>query len=690
MRHLLFVAASQLVWLPITAARAQDAPMATAPEIEAVTVYGRPLGRAPGETATKTGAPIIEVPATINVVPRELLDLRGVSNIGEAAETISGVTRTIGFAGNQRFRIRGFSVVSTLRDGFRQSTSQPDIDLQGVDSIEVLKGPASALYGRFEPGGVINFVSKQPADAFAAEATVSGGSHDYFRGGLDMGGPLDSQGRLLGRLNLAYENADSFRDLVDNEQLFISPVVEWRPDDRTGLLVRLEYLERDAAFDRGLGNNPVFLKVPISRNYGEAFMRIRKEQGSGSVVLNRALTDSWRLRLGAFVSVTKVPEEAFFNYGFPALSGTTVNRNFSSYRERQEDSTVQAELYGRFATGPLSHRVLVGAERSRDSLAYLDGRVAFGQPIDLLNPVRTGRPNTYLDVGDSRYEYESTAIYLQDEIAWGRWRLLLGGRQEWTDTYAFSTGYVEPGVTRRDQPFSPRAGLTFLATPNLSVYASWTRSFRNEADGGLIRDGLTPKPTEGEQFEAGAKALLLDGRVEATLAAFDLTKTNVVVSDPADFSKVIQIGELKVRGIEGEVSARPAEPWTVVASYAYTDTEITRHSTPGLVGNWMPGVPRHQASLWTSWRFSRGTLGGLTVGGGVFHASRQAATTSNSFFLPAYVRIDVNAAYAIGERWEIRANIDNLTDEKIYITGGFSQVYPQAPRTARLTLTRRW
>ncbi|MFX4673876.1 TonB-dependent receptor plug domain-containing protein, partial [Acinetobacter baumannii] len=125
-----------------------------------------------GETATKSGAPTLETPYTVNIVSRELLDLRNVSNIGEAAETISGVQRTIGFSGNQRFRIRGFQNISTLRDGFRQSVSQPEIDLQGVESIEVLKGPASALYGRFEPGGVINFVSKRPYSEVGGEAFV--------------------------------------------------------------------------------------------------------------------------------------------------------------------------------------------------------------------------------------------------------------------------------------------------------------------------------------------------------------------------------------------------------------------------------------------------------------------------------------------------------------------------------------
>ncbi|MBC1181198.1 TonB-dependent siderophore receptor [Brevundimonas sp. WCHBH090558] len=689
----LLLATASLAALFAAPAFAQDAPVITADddatELDEITVFGRPLGRVPGETATKTGAPILDTPFTVNIVSRELLDLRNVSNIGEAAETVSGVQRTIGFSGNQRFRIRGFQNISTLRDGFRQSVSQPEIDLQGVESIEVLKGPASALYGRFEPGGVVNFVSKRPFGWSGGEAFVVGGSNDYWRGGLDVNAPITADGTVLARLNIGYENAGSYRDLVDNEQLYISPVVEWRPDAETSLLARLEYLQRDAAFDRGFGNNAAFLDQPVSRNYGEDFMRIEKEQWVAGLEFNRRLNADWRLRLGGFVSAVDVPEEQFFNYGFPPLSGTTVNRSFVSYDESQDDLTLEAELYGRVVTGPLTHRLLIGLDHSRDELSYLDGQIAYGQPIDLLNPVRTGRPTGYLPVGDSHYDYTSTGLYVQDEIAWNNWRLLLGGRLEEVETYAFTADFVDPGVSRTDRPFSPRAGLTYLLTPDWSIYGSWARSSRNEGDAGLLESGLTPKPTRGEQFEIGTKALAFDGRAELTLSAFEITKTDAVVSDPVDFNLVIQAGEIRVRGIEAEASARPLDPWTVVASYAYSDSEIAEDTNAFIVGNRLAGVPDHQAALWTSWAFD-GSLTGLTIGGGVFHASSQAATTSNNLDLPGYTRVDLNAAYAFADGYEARLNVDNVTDETIFITGGFSQIYPQAPRTARLTLSKRW
>ena len=244
-------------------------------------------------------------------------------------------------------------------------------------------------------------------------------------------------------------------------------------------------------------------------------------------------------------------------------------------------------------------------------------------------------------------------------------------------------------MSRTDRPFSPRAGLTYLVTPDWSIYGSWARSSRNEGDAGLLDSGLTPKPTRGEQFEIGTKALAFDGRAELTLSAFEITKTDAVVADPIDFNLVIQAGEIRVRGVEAEVSARPLDPWTIVASYAYSDSQIVEDTDSFIVGNRLAGVPDHQAALWTSWAFE-GALEGLTLGGGVFHASSQAATTSNTLDLPAYTRLHLNAAYGFGEGYEVRLNLDNVTDETIFITGGFSQIYPQAPRTARLTLSRRW
>lgn len=675
----------------IVAEEAQIKAEDDAVNIDGVTVYGRYVGQTPGGTATKSTTPVLETPFSVSVVTRELLDLRAVSNIGEAVETISSVTRTIGFSGNQSFRIRGFQAISYLRDGYRQSISQPEVDLQGVESIEVLKGPASALYGRFEPGGVINFISKRPENHLGTNLSLTAGSNEYLRVGADVTGPLNQSRTLLGRVNFAYEDAGSFRDLIDNKQIFVSPVIEYRPDDRTSITARLEYFHRDNAFDRGLGNNPIFLQVPISRNYGEEYMRMKKEQWAASFDFSREINDSWRYKLGGYYSKVDVPEESFFNYGFPAVSGTSVNRNFSSFKEKQVDKTVQAELYGGFETGAVRHKLLAGVEYTSDNLSWIDAKALFGAPpIDLLDPVRTGPAEYDYFEGNTNVDLETYAAYVQNEMAWNKWRLLLGGRFEKTRTTTYSELYVNPAVTREDTPFSPRAGITFMATPNLSFYASWARSFRNEGASGLLEDESIPVPTIGIQKEIGAKALLFGGLGELTLSAFDLEKRNAIVPSPTDPSRVIQTGELVSRGVEVELSTRPTDAWTLVTAYAYADTEIASDTNGWIVGNRMAGIPRHQASLWTSWKFGGLDLTGLTIGGGIFYSGAAANTTANTFYLPSYARVDLNAAYMFRNQFEVRLNLDNVTDERIYITGGFSQMYPQPPRSVRLTLSKRW
>ena len=221
------------------------------------------------------------------------------------------------------------------------------------------------------------------------------------------------------------------------------------------------------------------------------------------------------------------------------------------------------------------------------------------------------------------------------------------------------------------------------------MYASWARSFRNEADAGLLEQGLTPKPTRGDQVELGVKSIFLDGRAEATLAWFDLRKKDAVVADPVDWNLVLQTGELQSKGVEAELSCARSTHGRWSRPGRHIDTTIREDSDPFLVGNRLAGVPRTQASLWTSWAFD-GALHGLTVGGGVFHASRQAATTSNSFDLPGYTRVDLNARYAFADGWSALLNLDNVTNTRHFITGGFSQIYPQAPRSVRLSLTKRW
>lgn len=647
----------------------------------AIIVYGRPIGESPGQTATRTGTPLLDVPFAVSTVTSELVELRGVQNIGQALETVPGVSRNFGFTGNQRFRLRGFTNVSNLRDGFRQNVVQPEVDLAGIEAIEVLKGPASALYGRYEPGGVINFVSRMPEREFGARFSATGGSYDYYRATADLTGPLDQDGTAAYRVIGAYTNAGSFRDYVNSEQIFASAALRLELGAGTRLDLRGEYLHYEGDFDRGLGNNAVFLTVPVSRNYGGPDLFIEKDQYVASARLTHQLGGDWEIRLGGFFAQTDVPEERFFNYGSPIVAGTTVNRRYVRYGfESQRDRTVQAEATGTQTTGPLTHRLLFGYEYGYDLWRFGDS--ARGPNIG--TPLGASATNDFPEptglYSNGFYKFRTHAIYAQDEIAIGeRIRVLIGGRQEWTRGMAEDSFFGPfPAAAREHSPFSPRAGLTFKATPDISLYASWARSQRVEVDFGLVPGGGLPAPTRGEQLEGGIKAVLFDNRVEATLAVYDLRKRDAIVANPADFNTVIQVGEIASRGIEFELSARPVPQLTLVGAFTYSDAYVSRD--PGTIqGNRLTGIPEIQARLFGTYAFD-GPLAGFSLGGGIFHSSDQASNSANTFFLPGFTRVDLVATYDIGPA-RLRLNVENLFDKTYYFTGGFAQIYPQPPRT---------
>jgi iron complex outermembrane receptor protein len=614
------------------------------------------------------------------------MELRGVQNIGQALDTVPGVSRNFGFTGNQRFRVRGFTNVGNLRDGFRQNVVQPEVDLAGVETVEVLKGPASALYGRFEPGGVINFVSRVPQSDFGSHLAFTGGAFDYYRMTADATGPIGDGGKVTYRAIGAYTDTGSFRDYLDSRQFFASGALRFELGPRSRLDVRGEYLHYEGDFDRGLGNNAAFLSVPIERNYGGPDLFIEKNQFVGSARLSHHLAGGWEFRAGAFVSDIDVPEERFFNYGTPIVAGDIVNRRFVRYGfEEQKDRTVQIETTGTFRTGGVTHRVLAGYEYNYDIWRFGDSARGPNLPTPL---DRSATDNPFPEpsgpYSNGYYEFTTNAVYAQDEMAFGdRVRVLLGGRQEWTSGAAEDSFFGPfPGISRDHRPFAPRAGLTFKATPAISLYTSWAESERVEVDAGVLPGGGLPLPTRGEQIEVGTKALLLGGRLESTFAWYDLRKKDALVSNPADPNTLIQVGEITSKGIELELSARPMPSLTVVGGYTYSDAYISEDPGPNR-GRMLTGIPEHQFSAFGTYLFT--VLRGFSLGGGIVAAGRQASNTANTFFLPGYTRIDLIATQDFGPV-RLRLNVDNLGNETYYFTGGFAQVYPQPPRKVLASL----
>lgn len=644
----------------------------------------------------KSDTPIKETPFSVQVVTRELIRDRGITTIGEALRYVPGFSPQVGFgASNDRFYIRGFITPYNLKNGLRRSAYAPDEQLQNVEQVEVLKGPASALYGRFEPGGVVNFVTKKPLATPFMEVGALYGSFDQVRLTADVSTPIT--GTLGFRVNLSYDDRDGFRDFVFSRDAFVAPVLQWKPSDATTVTLEGEYARKRGYFDRGFANDPIFLEAPRRRQFGEPDARYTNKGGVGSLIVDHRFSDAISGRM-AFGYSDFAKDSYYYAFGFPPVSRLDparprVNRRTSLAHDRQRDLTAQGELYARFTTGAVGHKALVGIEYGYDHWRFDVRNPPFGTniPIDFYNPVYGQRATPSVLVSDGAWDSDSTAIYAQDELKLGTIRLLAGGRYDWNRLrnrdYLVATG---DAPTKRGA-FSPRAGITWTPVSALSLYGSWSRSFRGQVDVGRLRGGALPKPLIGESWEAGVKGSFLGGRLTLTVALFDITRRNVAVSDPTDFDLVIQIGKSRSRGVEAELPAVITPRWRVIANYTYLDAKVLSDSfvAPGMR---LVNAPRHAASLWTTYDLA-GPLQGASIGVGAQHIGDRAGNTDNSIVLPAYTRIDANLAYDFDAGFgPLRAqlNVLNLTDRFYYDSGGaFIPLYPGAPRTVTASLSYR-
>lgn len=476
-------------------------------------------------------------------------------------------------------------------------------------------------------------------------------------------------------------------------------MLQWTLSPRTKLTAELELGRRKAAFDRGFGNSPLFLDVPIRTNYAERDARYTNDSALGSLVLEHGFANGWNLRTGMQLSSART-DALWYPYGFPPVSRTDtadpqVNRRKQRSIDKQTDASVMAEVSRRFEFGGMGHRVLLGTDFNQDKWRFnADANLgAFGfpknLPISLRNPIQGSVAGPLQPYDYSRYKSRNFGLYAQDEIALSpQWRLLAGLRYDRSHSTAES-GYLpaDGALTRTDSAVSPRLGLTWTPSETVSLYASWAKSFLTEPSGGMLRSGSLPAPSRGEQFEIGTKFSLLDGRLEPTIAVFDIRRRNGVVSDPDDFNYVIQAGGQRSRGWELDIPFSITPQWRVLASYTHLNAKITKDSDAALVGKLVANAPQRTASLWSTYDFS-GRAAGLSVGVGAIYVGARQANTGNTFELPSYTRWDANVAYRFGpaQRYKLQLMVQNLGDKRYYDSGGaFVPTYPGAPRTILAT-----
>lgn len=641
-------------------------------EIEIVVTGEQETGyRVPNaSTATKTDTPLRDIPQSIQVVPQEVIRDQQVTRLDEALRNVSGVT----FGGDvqsrgEEFSIRGFNNVPILRDGFRRYGSFESFpEVANLERVEVLKGPASILYGEIQPGGLINLVSKKPLAEPFYEAELQVGNWGFVRPRIDISELLTDDGRLRYRLNALYRRGDSFRGFdQEDKRFFIAPVLSWNISPSTDLTVSLEYTDDKRPADIGLpvvGDRVV--DVPRDRISGEPDDKVESKYLNVGYDLEHRFNDRWKIR-NAFRYSSYDYDYGVIAYDLGDFDEETgiLNRFFASQDGQDKNYALQTNLIGEFATGAITHTLLFGVDLSRNDERIVSA-VGDTTPLNIFNPVYGQIPKPDEDAipsfGGDETQTDRLGIYLQDQISLAdNLKLLAGLRYDTVDqdTTLIPGASTSSGeVNRNYDALTPRLGIVYQPIEEVSLYASYSRSFNPNTTNTVSGDPLEPE--KGEGYEFGIKAELLD-KLFATLAYFDITKQNVAVTDPNNRFFSIPTGEQQSRGVELDVTGEVLPGWNIIAAYAYIDAEVTADTNTDIVGNRLFNVPKHSASLWTTYTIQTGNLQGLGLGVGFNFVGKREGDLLNSFQAESYFLTNAAIFYR-RDNWRFALNFKNLFD----------------------------
>ncbi len=674
------LSAAALLAIP-TAAPAQDQPAplelpqlsVTAPRESATgPVEGYRATRS--STATRTDTPIRDIPQGVTVLPRDLLDDQRITSLPAAVRLSPSVNGGDNYFLN--FLVRGFEAQQLLNGAprpFGILSSRLSNELANVERIEILKGPASILYGTIAPGGVINRVTRRPLlDGPRNSAAFQLGSDGLFRTEFDTTGPVDAARSFGYRITGAVEAGRTHRDNSEGERIFLAPSFLWQPTDDTRVFADFIIGRDNRLLDRGLPVIPSqrrIARVPNNRSYQEPSNNSLFEEYSAQLSVQHDFSSLVSGELRFDYGRSREERNGLHQIGNVGADGRTVARTYSLLDSTTEFYGVDGFLSWRFETGPVSHRLVTGA----------DARVITGLPftnafftassIDLENPVYgNDLPGRATSAFGTDYETRTYGAYIQDQMSLldGRLLVLVGGRYDNYDIEALESAdlLTSPALRRtdRDGRFSPQVGVVVKPLPELSLYASYSESFRAPTGSTSLAQGGFPRPETGVQYEAGIKADLLDDRLSATLSVFRITKENIATADPNDPNFSIQVGEARSQGVEFEVAGRIAPGWNVFGGLAWTDAEVTR-DTRFRAGTRLPEVPRFAASLWSSYEFAlpdaRQSAG---FGGGVFYRGNRYFDAANTYEQGDYTLVNLAAWWRMGPV-RTSLNLNNLLDQ---------------------------
>lgn len=649
------------------------------------------LGRRQGEADPTLGAgPVTErMSPSSRSIESDLLQAVGATRLADALELVSGVSQQNNRGGvMDNFAIRGFlgtpdGGAEYYVDGFLANRGlAPPRDPATAERVELLKGPAGALFGDIDPAGRVNIVSKTPrfSPGFAAVATA--GSFGLIRGELDVTGPLTAT--LAGRLVVAREQSDGWRDHVDLDRTTIAPSLTWRPNDDLRLTYVGEVSHFDTPFDRGMpAVKGDALALPESNFYGEpgdgvTRFRNTRHQLTGDY----ALGEGWSLNAGLAFRQGSLRG---FSSDHSRLVGDTLWRQRRQRDYTVEDVSARLELNGRVVSALGVHRPSFGIKGYtldyREGLLRRNPSATAPYGINIHQPVYGGQALSLLPFTDNHEVRRVATLYAQDlwEVS-DRLNLEAGIRYD---------GYVQrirnkrtgAGGEAKGSPVDYRLAARYRLNANWAAHASYGQSFVLNSGTGRTGQGFAPERGSGYELGLSGK---WDG-ADLAITAFDITKRNILTNDPVDANFLAPVGRLTSRGVEMDGSLQLSKAWQVLANYAYTRARAddSAFATPAVLN-----VPEHSGGLFVVGRFptAHGTEWALTTGA-AYKGDRAATIDGSGVQLPAYWKAKAAVDYGLTPRLTVRAEVDNLFDER-YAASSYSAlwIYPGAPRSVKVSL----
>ena len=701
---------------------------------------------------TKTASALKEVPQSVGYVTKELILDQGATTVNEVVKNISGVNQNSSY---NDFSIRGFRATGNrnsgnLLNGMRAQTSLwKQSSLANIERVEVIKGPASALFGNAAPGGVINRVTKKPLFENKNSITVGVGSWNTLKTYGDFTGPLNPKKTLLYRLNLGYEKTDSFRDLQGSESIIAAPSFSYIPNEKTHINVDFVYQNFNGKIDRGQSvpaDGNVY-STPISRSLSAANDFLKENTLNTTIALTHKFSD--HISLNAIYLNSSYSEDMLehtqanlyykqIGNGANAFRYADPNKVMMTANQRKRyfaNNSFNTYFNFNFNTGILKHKLLVGYDyfiseqkagsSSISAQGYLSkdktkvvntytttANVLAGSvqtpttnvPVfDLYDPIAG---NAYKDISKyiwkqntlNPYEEYSHGVYVQEQIDISIVKLLIGLRQEWFTEILNKETTKE--ISRQTSAFIPRVGLVVEASENINLYSTWVKGFQPQGaniQSDPDRYGGPFDYMKSELYEVGLKTEWFNKRLSATLAIFKITQENSLEQSPkagkADWR--VPVDE-ESNGFELDVAGQILPNFSVVANYAYTDARIVKLKEEGAIKDLnvqRPSTPRHAANLWTKYIFENGSLKGLGAGIGVSYASErlgQVGRRATAASYPDYTLLNAVLYYKVKDV-QLQLNVNNVLNRTYWISGYDNlRNFPGAPRNINASVTYRF